>query len=188
MLDHQSRADASGFQQNGDAGKLIHGLLGWDKLIPESMAMYQYGARPVPRGRQARRRSAHVDDRRHRGRPPAVVAPHRRVPGGPARVSHRRTGHALARGQRKVPGEPPAVGYGGRGLVAAEHRFLRPRNADELAESPYRGFMQALVRARIPYVPVHADDIDARRAALAALVLPNLAACPTPSARPSAGL
>lgn len=43
MLDHQSRGDASGFQHNGEAGKLIHGLLGWDKLIPESMAMYQAG-------------------------------------------------------------------------------------------------------------------------------------------------
>ncbi|MGA2502401.1 MAG: beta-galactosidase, partial [Tepidisphaeraceae bacterium] len=35
MLDHQSRNDASGFQQNGETGKLVHGLLGWDKLVPE---------------------------------------------------------------------------------------------------------------------------------------------------------
>ena len=38
LLDHQARADESGFQQNGDTGKLVHGLLGWDKLAPESMA------------------------------------------------------------------------------------------------------------------------------------------------------
>ena len=43
MLDHQSRSDASGFQHNGEAGKLVHGLLGWDKLVPESMALYQAG-------------------------------------------------------------------------------------------------------------------------------------------------
>ena len=43
LLDHQSRNDATGFQQNGDTGKLVHGLLGWDKLMPESMAMYQAG-------------------------------------------------------------------------------------------------------------------------------------------------
>ena len=43
MLDHQSRNDATGFQNIADAGKLIHGLLGWDKLIPNSMAMYQAG-------------------------------------------------------------------------------------------------------------------------------------------------
>ena len=41
MLDHQARSESAGFQQNAEAGKLIHGLLGWDKLIPESMAMYQ---------------------------------------------------------------------------------------------------------------------------------------------------
>ncbi len=43
MLDHQSRSDSEGFQHNAQTGKLIHGLLGWDKLIPESMAMYQMG-------------------------------------------------------------------------------------------------------------------------------------------------
>ena len=36
MLDHQRRDDDTGFQQNGDTGKRVHGLLGWDKLAPES--------------------------------------------------------------------------------------------------------------------------------------------------------
>ena len=40
MLDHQHRP-AFGFQSNSHAGKLLHGLLGWDKLIPESMPVYQ---------------------------------------------------------------------------------------------------------------------------------------------------
>jgi hypothetical protein len=31
VLDEQARNDATGFQHNGEAGKLIHGLLGWDK-------------------------------------------------------------------------------------------------------------------------------------------------------------
>ena len=47
MLDDQCRANESGFQRNGEVGKLIHGLLGWDKLMPESMAMYQMGAAPT---------------------------------------------------------------------------------------------------------------------------------------------
>ena len=58
MLDHQARSDSAGFQQNAEAGKLIHGLLGWDKLIPESMAMYQAGrptfrkaSKPAPEAR-----------------------------------------------------------------------------------------------------------------------------------------
>ncbi len=58
FLDHQTRNDATGFQANGDIGKLIHGLLGWDKLAPESMAMYQspsptfrVASRPEPEAR-----------------------------------------------------------------------------------------------------------------------------------------
>ena len=43
MLDHQRRDDDTGFQQNGDTGKRVHEMLGWDKLAPESMAMYQSG-------------------------------------------------------------------------------------------------------------------------------------------------
>ena len=46
LLDHQARNDSTGFQQNGETGKLMHGLLGWDKLMPESMAMYQAGRTP----------------------------------------------------------------------------------------------------------------------------------------------
>src|SRR5215469_3220735 len=58
MLDHQARANDDGFQQNGETGKLIHNLLGWDKLIPESMALYQagtpgfrYASKPEPEAR-----------------------------------------------------------------------------------------------------------------------------------------
>ena len=58
MLDSQARSDSDGFQQNSNIGKLIHGLLGWNKLVPESMAMYQAGkptfrmaSKPVPEAR-----------------------------------------------------------------------------------------------------------------------------------------
>ncbi len=47
FLDHQSRG-AAGFEENADTGKLVHGVLGWDKLAPESMAMYQAGPQLVP--------------------------------------------------------------------------------------------------------------------------------------------
>ena len=54
MLDHQRRDDDTGFQQNGDTGKRVHRLLGWDKLAPESMAMYQSG-RATTASRASRR-------------------------------------------------------------------------------------------------------------------------------------
>src|SRR5262249_52085174 len=55
MIDSQRRDHATGFQANGQTGKLVHGLLGWDKLAPASMALYQtsgvsfrLAARPEP--------------------------------------------------------------------------------------------------------------------------------------------
>jgi hypothetical protein len=49
-------------------------------------------------------------------------------------------------------------------------------NPEELVELPIRGMANALVRARIPYLPVHADDIWRESDRLSVLVLPNLAA------------
>ncbi len=58
MLDDQRRNNATGFQRNAHVGKLVHGLLGWDKVMPESMAMYQttaptfrLTAKPAPEAR-----------------------------------------------------------------------------------------------------------------------------------------
>jgi hypothetical protein len=47
---------------------------------------------------------------------------------------------------------------------------------EELVELPRRGWTNALVRARIPYLPVHADDLAEQAARFAVLVLPDLAA------------
>ncbi len=40
MLDDQARSIELGFQENAEMGKRLHGLLGWEKIIPESMATY----------------------------------------------------------------------------------------------------------------------------------------------------
>ena len=48
--------------------------------------------------------------------------------------------------------------------------------AADVVDAPYTGFMHALVRARIPYLPVHADDIDRQAARLKLLILPNVGA------------
>jgi hypothetical protein len=47
MLDWQARRTGEGFQTNGVAGKTIHGVLGWDKLVPESTALYLGPTRPM---------------------------------------------------------------------------------------------------------------------------------------------
>lgn len=176
MLDHQSRSDASGFQHNGEAGKLIHGLLGWDKLIPESMAMYQAG-RPTFRlasKPEAEARlwmldgiagglqpwwhhvSAYHEDRRMYQTAEPVYNWH---------LEH----------EQFLTNRLPIATVG---VVWSQQNtdFFGRDDADALVDLPWRGITQALVRARIPYLPVHADYIERDQEQFAALVLPNLGA------------
>jgi hypothetical protein len=176
MLDHQTRSDATGFQENGAAGKLIHGLLGWDKLIPESMAMYQQGrpvfrlaSKPEPEARLWvlegfaagiqpwwHHVSAYHEDRRMY----RTIEPlNRWHKDSEAWLVHR---------------QPVAT----VGMVWSQENidFFGRDNPQELVDLPFRGFVNALVRARLAWLPVHADHIDRDAANFAVLVLPNLAA------------
>jgi hypothetical protein len=174
MLDNQSRSDAGGFQENALAGKLIHGLLGYEKLIPESMAMYQHGrpqfrlsSKPAPEARMWmlagfaggiqpwwHHVGAYHEDRRMFRTAEPVMRWH-------------------AANQDYLVNRQPlatvAVGWSQRNFD-----FFGRDNADERVEQPYRGFTQALVRARIPFVPLHLDNLDRDAANIAVLVLPNV--------------
>ena len=176
MLDHQSRGDASGFQHNGETGKLIHGMLGWDKLIPESMAMYQAGrptfrlaSKPEPEARMWmldgiagglqpwwHHVGAYHEDRRMYRTAQSVYRWHRDYE------------------EFLVNREPIAS----VGVVWSQQNtdFFGRDDADLLVEFPWRGITQALIRARIPYLPVHADLIDRDAGKFSLLVLPNLGA------------
>jgi hypothetical protein len=176
MLDHQSRSDSAGFQQNGETGKLIHGLLGWDKLIPESMALYQAGrptfrlaSKPEPESRLWmldgiagglqpwwHHVGAYQEDRRmfHTAEP--IYRWHR------------------ANEEYLVNRRPIAT----VGVVWSQQNtdFYGRDDADLLVDLPWRGLTQALIRARISYLPVHADDVARDAQQFSILVLPNLAA------------
>ncbi|MCL5280746.1 MAG: beta-galactosidase [Planctomycetes bacterium] len=176
LLDHQSRSDSEGFQHNALTGKLIHGLLGWDKLIPESMPMYQMGratfrlsSKPEPEARMWmlagfaggiqpwwHHVSAYHEDRRMYRTAEPILRWHK------------------ANEQYLVNRRPVA----NVGIVWSQRNtdFYGRDNADELVDQPWRGFTQALIRARIPYLPVHVDHIERTAAHLAVLILPNLAA------------
>ena len=52
--------------------------------------------------------------------------------------------------------------------------FFGRDDAELFVGLPWRGVTQALVRARIPYLPVHADLLERDGAGLSALILPNL--------------
>ncbi len=176
LLDHQARADETGFQQNGDAGKLVHGLLGWDKLMPESMALYQAGrptfrlsAKPPNESRMWmiagiaggiqpwwHHIGAWHEDRR---------AYHTAEPIFRWHEDHE---------QYLINRQPVAS----IGVVWSQRNtdYYGRDEAAELVDAPYRGIMQALIRARLPYLPVHADHIERDGARFSALVLPNVAA------------
>ena len=48
--------------------------------------------------------------------------------------------------------------------------------AADLVDAPYTGFMHALVRARIPYLPIHVDEVEQAATGLKVLILPNVGA------------
>jgi len=175
MLDHQARNNTEGFQHNGIAGKTIHGLLGWDKLIPESMAMYQAGK---PTFRVASKPAAEARlwmlDGFAGGLQPwwhHVAAYHedRRM---------YRTAEPVLRwheeNEQYLLNRAPVATIG---VLWSQKNtdFYGRDNAEELVELPFRGVTNALIRARIPWLPIHADHLE-RTSGLAAVVLPNLAA------------
>jgi hypothetical protein len=174
MLDSQSRSDAGGFQQNSDTGKLIHGLLGWDKLIPESMAMYQAGrptfrlaAKPVPEARMwmIEGMAGGIQPWWH-----YVGASHedRRIYHTPGPVFKWQKDNEEFLINRK----PVAT----VGVIWSQQNtdFYGRDESGLLVELPLRGMTQALIRVRIPYIPVHADHIGREAGHLSLLVLPNL--------------
>lgn len=174
MLDHQSRSDASGFQNLSDVGKLIHGILGWDKLIPDSMAMYQAGrptfrisSKPVPEAHMWmiegiaggiqpwwHHIAAYHEDRRMYHTAEPIFRWHR------------------ANEEFLINRTP----LGRVGVVWSQENtdFYGRDDSDLLVELPWRGITQALIRARIPYQPVHADHIERDASKFSLLILPNV--------------
>ncbi len=176
MLDSQRRENTRGFQANGEMGKVIHGLMGWDKLIPESMAMYgagqptfRVGSKPEPEARMWAVEgfaggiqpwwhhigAYHEDRRQYRTAEPLFCW-------------HEEHEHYLVNRQPVT-----TVGV----VWSQENIDFYGRDApEERFGLPWRGMTNALIRARIPYLPVHADHIerDAARHGLQALALPNV--------------
>ncbi|HEY0474831.1 MAG TPA: Tat pathway signal protein, partial [Kribbella sp.] len=174
MLDSQYRHEDAGFQANGDSGKRLHGLLGWQALIPESTAMYdagtptfRLGSKPEAEARMWAVEgfaggiqpwwhhigSVHEDRRQY-----ATAEPLFRW-------------HAEQE-QYLVNREPVAtVGVLWSQRSVDFHGQDQPEVRSLL---PYRGFADALIRARIPYLPVNADHIGRDAPGLSAIVVPNV--------------
>ncbi len=175
MLDDQSRSDGIGFLGNSEMGKRLHGVLGWEKNIPESMATYQ-------RSPTFRKSAA--------SKPEARMWMYAGFAGGIQPWWHH-VG-AFQWDRRQFQTAMPVYdwyekneGYlVNRRPVATVGVVYSQENADfygrddarERVAFPYYGIVQALVRARIPYIPVHADHIERDGRELSLLILPGLGA------------
>ncbi len=175
MCDHQSREFGYGFEQNGLNGKLLHGVMGWDRQVPESMAMYVRGARPF-------RLSAN---------PPAEARSWMAAgfAGGISPWWHHIT--AQHEDRRQYETAEPLMRWheeneqylydrdpiGAVGVLWSHENidFHGRDDPEERVGLPWRGVVQSLTSARIPYLPVHADRLDDLPESLEALFLPDLA-------------
>jgi hypothetical protein len=177
MLDDQARSNEGGFQHNAQIGNLIHGLLGWDKLIPESMSMYQTGG--GANFRVASKVPAEARMWMINGIAGGIQPWWHHVS---AYHEDRRMYHTVepvmkwfkANEQYLVNRLPVA----NVGVVWSQQNsdFYGRDKAGDLVETPWRGMTNALMRARIPYQPLHADHIERDATNFKLLILPNLAA------------
>ena len=176
MCDQQSRDRLTGFEQNGLSGKLLHGVLGWDKAIPESMATYVRGEHAFRKAANPPQETrfwmlegfaggispwwhhvgAHQDDRRQFHTAEPLM-------------------HWHAANERYLYDREPVANVG---LLWSQENidFYGRDDAQEKVQHPWRGFSLALTRARIPYLPVHGDHIARDMAQFDVLILPDLGA------------
>ena len=175
MLDHQARG-AGGFEENTDTGKLIHGIMGWDKLIPESMAMYNAGGRVS--FRMAAKPASEARMWMLEGLAGGIQPWWHHIAAYHEDRRMYRTAEPIMRfhqhNERYLVGRQPVASVG---LVWSQRNtdFYGRDNAAELTDLPYRGWAEAMLRARIPYVPVHIDHVEREASHLRALILPDLA-------------
>jgi hypothetical protein len=176
MLDHQRRDDDTGFQQNGDTGKRVHMLLGWDKLAPESMAMYQSGPGYY---RVASKPAAEARMWMIAGIAGGIQPWWHHVGADQEDRRMFQTAEPVMRwwkaNERYLVHRTPIANIGVVWSQRNTDFFGRDAPAD-VVDAPYTGFMHALVRARIPYLPVHADDIERQADRMKVLILPNVGA------------
>jgi Hypothetical glycosyl hydrolase 6 len=174
FLDHQARG-VDGFEENADTGKLVHGVLGWDKLAPESMAMYQAGRGTF---RVSSKPAAEAHMWMYEGFAGGIQPWWHHIA---AYHEDRRMYHTAEpamkwyeANQQFLINRRPLANVG---IVWSQRNtdFYGQERAAELVDAPYRGFTASLVRARIPYFPLHIDYIERDSANLKVLILPNIA-------------
>ena len=176
MCDHQSRDSLNGFEQNSLNGALLHGLAGPHASIPESMAGYVRGSRTF------RRNSMPPAELKHwmlegiaGGLTPwwhcvgGVQEDRRMLAAQTDVLSWHRDNEPFLFGRTPIA---PV------GLVWSQENieFYGQGEVQERIALPWRGMALALLHARIPFIPVHADHIERESDRLSVLAFPGMAA------------
>ncbi len=174
MLDHQHRDDDTGFQQNVDTGARVHGLLRAGTIAPESMAMYETGpgyyrlaSKPVAEARMWMVAGI-----------AGGIQPwwHHVGAYGQDRRMYRTAGPVMRWWKANQPYLVDRTPVASVGVVWSQPNtdFFGRNEVADLVDAPYTGIMHALVRARIPYLPVHLDDVEQKSDRVRTLILPNV--------------
>ncbi len=174
MLDHQRRNPYDGFEQNTEAGKRLHEVAGWDKLIPESMPQYQLGAPAFRLASMPKAEvrlwatsgfaggiqpwwhhigSMHEDRRQYRTAEPIFSW-------------HEANEDLLV--DRELLADVGVV------WTQQNHDYFGRADAADRTMAPYRGVVKALNRHGLTYVPLHADEIAGAGDRLNVVILPNI--------------
>ncbi|TNC48710.1 Tat pathway signal protein [Rubellimicrobium rubrum] len=174
MLDHQRRTPEDGFEQNTEAGKRLHELLGWDKLIPESTPQYQLGS---PAFRLSSMPPAEVQLWTQAAFAGGIQPWWHHI--GAAHEDRRqyRTAEPIFRwheaNQDILVGRTPLARIG---VVwsQANHDLHGRDRPEQRTLDPYRGMVRALSRAGLDWLPVEVKDIAQAKGRFDVLVLPNV--------------
>jgi hypothetical protein len=177
MLDWQARRTGEGFETNATAGKIVHGVLGWDKLVPESTALYLGPTRPMFRKAAKPEPEARLWAVSGMA---AGIQPWWHHLG--ARQEDRRqlrTAERLsqwhAENEAHLVDRKPIATVGVAWSETNIDWYGRGESATR-AVAPFAGTAEALGLHRILWRAVHADHVARDAPELDVLVLPNLAA------------
>ena len=177
MLDWQMRRPGEGFQSNAVAGHVVHGVLGWDRLAPESQGLYLGPTRPM--FRKAAKPAAEARLWSVEGMAAGIQPWWHHL--GAAQEDRRQLRTAETLSQWHAEHEAYLVGrrpIATVGVVWSETNvdwYGRGEAAVRTAQ-PFAGAVEALALHRVPWRAVHAEDVARDAPELDVLVLPNLAA------------
>ncbi|EDY81926.1 Tat pathway signal sequence domain protein [Verrucomicrobiia bacterium DG1235] len=176
MLDDQRRHDGQGFMHNAEIGKRLRSVGGWDKVIPESMAMYhltdnnfRHATKPVAEARMWMLEGFAGGVQPWWHHVGADQQDRRMFETAKPLMDWHEANEEYLMNRRPVSTV---------GLLWSQRNmdFFGRDNAGAHVSDPWNGMGQAMVRDRIPYTPVHLDDIEREAKEMNVLILPNIGA------------